>query len=152
MFSSKSDEWGTPTSFFNKLNKRFDFTLDPCSTPNNKKCDKFYTIEDDGLSKSWKNERVFVNPPYGNIAAWVEKAYLESCKGAFVALLIPSRTDTKYWHDFIMPSASHIYFIRGRLKFENGSATNNAAPFPSVVVTFGGMRWGVGPTIQTITR
>ena len=118
MFSSKSDEWGTPTSFFNKLNKRFDFTLDPCSTPNNKKCDKFYTIEDDGLSKSWKNERVFVNPPYGNIAAWVEKAYLESCKGAFVALLIP----------------------------------NNAAPFPSVVVTFGGMHWGVGPTIQTITR
>ena len=152
MFSSKSDEWGTPVDFFNKLNKRFNFTLDPCSTSKNKKCEKFYTVEEDGLSKSWKGETVFVNPPYGNISAWVQKAYDESREGAFVALLIPSRTDTKYWHDLIMPAASHIFFVKGRLKFDNGAATNNSAPFPSAVIIFGGMHWGVGPIIQTITR
>jgi len=152
MFSSKSDEWGTPPAFFNKLNRRFNFTLDPCATSENKKCEKFYTMEEDGLKKSWKGERVFVNPPYGNIAEWVEKAYLESCRGASVALLIPARTDTKYWHDFIMKAASHIYFIKGRLKFENGSEKTNAAPFPSVVVVFGDMHWGAGPTILTLTK
>jgi hypothetical protein len=76
-FSSASPEWATPQDFFDKLNAEFGFTLDPCSTKENAKCKKFYTQEDDGLSKSWKGERVFCNPPYGRvIGKWVEK-----CRG-----------------------------------------------------------------------
>ena len=66
MFSSKSNEWETPQDFYDKLNHKFKFTLDPCATHENYKCDKYYTVEDDGLSKSWKGETVFINPPYGD--------------------------------------------------------------------------------------
>lgn len=74
-FSSKTNEWATPQGFFNKLNEEFHFTLDPCATKENAKCQKFYTIEDDGLKQSWNNEVVFCNPPYGReIKHWVKKA------------------------------------------------------------------------------
>lgn len=74
-FSSQSNEWATPQEFFDDLNNEFNFTLDPCATKENAKCAKFYTKEDDGLSKSWDNEMVFCNPPYGReIGKWVEKA------------------------------------------------------------------------------
>ena len=138
MFSSKSNEWETPADLYNKLNKRFKFTLDPCCTHVNHKCEKYYTIEEDGLSKSWEGETVFVNPPYGNIGKWVKKAYEESTEnGATVVMLIPSRTDTRYWHDYIMQSASAIYFIKGRLKFVNPfTSVSNSAPFPSAVIVF----------------
>jgi len=160
MFSSKSNEWETPADFYEKLNKRFKFTLDPCSTHLNTKCPKHYTMEEDGLSKSWANETVFVNPPYGDVGKWVNKAYLESTEhGATVVMLIPSRTDTKYWHDYIMTSASAIYFVRGRLKFYNkviadytGKSDLSPAPFPSVVVVFGGLRWTPGPLVGTLDR
>ena len=79
MFSSNSNEWGTPQKLFDELNKEFDFTLDPCATIENHKCNKFYTAENNGLDKSWKNEIAFVNPPYGReIGKWVEKCYKES--------------------------------------------------------------------------
>jgi len=139
MFSSKSHEWGTPDKLFKNLDDQFNFTLDPCASSLNAKCEKFYTVEDDGLSKSWKGERVFCNPPYGRkIGHWVKKAYEEARHpGTTVVLLIPARTSTKYWHDYVM-SAEMIYFVRGRLSFTNsktGEATN-AAPFPSAVVVF----------------
>ena len=74
MFSSKPNEWSTPQNLFDKLNNKYHFTLDPCSTVENHKCDKFYTIEDDGLIKDWSNETVFVNPPYGReLYKWVKK-------------------------------------------------------------------------------
>ena len=155
MFSSKSDEWGTPPDFYEKLNRKFKFTLDPCSTPSSAKCKKYYTQEEDGLSRSWKNEIVFVNPPYGSIRKWVKKAYEESRdNGASVVMLIPSRTDTKYWHEYIMEGASTIYFIKGRLKFTNGSDQANAAPFPSAVVVFdsGKFGWMNEPTMKTMER
>lgn len=77
-FSSKTNEWATPQDFYDKLDKEFNFTLDPCSTKENAKCKKFYTKEDDGLSKSWEGETVFMNPPYGReIKYWIEKAYTE---------------------------------------------------------------------------
>jgi site-specific DNA-methyltransferase (adenine-specific) len=154
MFSSRSNEWETPPEFFEKLNKKFKFTLDPCCTPTSAKCEKYYTREDDGLSKSWKNEVVFVNPPYGDISKWVKKAHDESRDNdATVVMLLPSRTDTKYWHDHIM-EASAIYFIKGRLKFGNGNDKQNSAPFPSVVVVFdlGRFRWVSGPTTRTMER
>ena len=142
MFSSKSDMWGTPSAFFEKLNKQYKFTLDACANAANHKCGKYYTMEDDGLSKSWENEVVFVNPPYSEIGKWVAKAHHESSNtGAKVVMLIPARTDTKYWHDYIMTEANKIYFIKGRLKFVNPSTSaSNAAPFPSAVIVFDGVK------------
>ncbi len=132
-FSSKSNEWGTPSELFNKLNEEFHFTLDPCCTKDNAKCERYYTIAEDGLSKDWKNEIVFMNPPYGSqIGAWIEKAYNESLKGSTVVCLIPARTDTKYWHDFIFGKAQ-IRFLKGRVKFAGGLYS---APFPSAIVVF----------------
>lgn len=82
MFSSKSNEWATPQDLFDKLNEEFNFTLDPCATDENAKCDRYCTIEEDGLKQSWKGETVFCNPPYGKeISAWVEKSYKESIGG-----------------------------------------------------------------------
>lgn len=133
-FSSKSNEWTTPQHLFDELNQEFNFTLDPCATEENAKCSKHFTIEDDGLSKDWSNDVVFMNPPYGReIKRWVKKAYEESLNGATVVCLIPARTDTTYWHDFIFDKADDIKFLKGRLKFGNGK---NSAPFPSAIVVY----------------
>lgn len=134
MFSSKSNEWATPQDFFNELNKKFGFTLDPCATHENAKCEKYFTISEDGLQQNWGGETVFCNPPYGRaIKDWVKKAYDESKKpGTIVVMLIPARTDTTYFHDYIYGKAE-IEFVRGRLKFGDGK---NPAPFPSMVVIF----------------
>lgn len=80
MFSSKSDEWGTPDDFFKKLDVKYNFTLDPCATVENAKCKNFYTMEDNGLEKDWEGETVFVNPPYSKIKDWVVKCHRESLK------------------------------------------------------------------------
>ncbi len=73
-----------------------------------------------------------MNPPYGReIKKWMEKAYLESTKGAVVVCLVPARTDTAWWHDYAM--LGKVRFIRGRLKF---SGAKHSAPFPSAVVVF----------------
>lgn len=132
MFSSKKMDWETPQDFFDKLNVEFHFTLDPCANEQNAKCKKFYTIEQDGLAQSWQGEIVFCNPPYGReLSKWVEKAYKESRKpNTIVVMLIPARTDTKYFHQYIYKK-SEIRFIKGRLKFGNST---NGAPFPSMVV------------------
>ena len=135
MFSSKTDLWSTPWDFFEKLNDEFHFTLDPCSTHENAKCYKHFTIEEDGLLQDWGNEVVFCNPPYGRkIKDWVKKAYDESQKdNTTVVMLIPARTDTIYFHEYIYNKAE-IRFIKGRLKFGDAK---NSAPFPSMVVIFG---------------
>ena len=133
-FSSKSNEWTTPQHLFDELNQEFNFTLDPCATEENAKCSKHFPIEDDGLSKDWSNDVVFMNPPYGReIKKWIKKAYEESLNGATVVCLIPARTDTMYWHDFIFDKADDIRFLKGRLKFGNGK---NSAPFPSAIVVY----------------
>jgi site-specific DNA-methyltransferase (adenine-specific) len=135
MFSSVTDLWATPQDFYNKLNAEFGFTLDPCATADNAKCAKFYTVETDGLKQDWRGERVFCNPPYGRVLKdWVRKCHEEAQKdNTLVVMLIPARTDTSYFHDYIYHKAREIRFIRGRLKF--GEATNSA-PFPSMVVVF----------------
>lgn len=136
MFSSKTDQWATPQHIFDTLNNEFDFTLDPCADENNHKCDKYFTKNENGLLQDWGGDRVFCNPPYGKeIYKWVEKCYIEGHKeNTLVVMLIPARTDTKYFHDFIL-NRSEIRFVKGRIKF--GSA-NNAAPFPSMIVVFRG--------------
>jgi site-specific DNA-methyltransferase (adenine-specific) len=135
LFSSANDVWATPQNLFDELDKEFNFTLDPCALPDNAKCAKYYTPAEDGLAQSWGGEQVFCNPPYGRkIYDWVRKAYNESKKpGTTVVMLIPARTDTRYFHDFIYHQAKEIRFIKGRLKFGNAK---NAAPFPSMIVIF----------------
>ena len=135
-YSSKTNEWSTPQDFFNELNKEFNFTLDPCATSENAKCTKYFTVEDDGLKQDWSKDTVFMNPPYGReIKRWIKKAYEESLKGATVVCLIPSRTDTAYWHNYIFGKADDIRFIKGRLKF---GGSKNPAPFPSAIIIYKG--------------
>lgn len=131
LFTSNTPEWATPQALFDELNAEFHFTLDPCATKENAKCKKFYTKEDDGLSKSWNGERVFLNPPYGReIGKWVQKA---KEGGAEIAVcLLPARTDTLWFHSFIYNKAE-IRFLKGRLKFGDSS---NSAPFPSLIAIF----------------
>tara|TARA_R110002049_G_scaffold230965_1_gene403138 strand:+ start:387 stop:884 length:498 start_codon:yes stop_codon:yes gene_type:complete len=138
MFSSLSSEWATPQNFYERLNREFDFTLDPCCTKSTTKCNKYFTIDDNGLEQDWSGHKVFMNPPYGRqISKWIKKAFGEGSKpDTTVVCLIPSRTDTKYWHEYCM-KADEIYFVKGRLKFEMGE-NNNPAPFPSAVVIFRG--------------
>ncbi len=140
MFSSKEEKWQTPNKVFNKLNEEFNFTLDPCCQHDSAKCKKYYTPIEDGLSQSWEGEAVFVNPPYGReLRKWVEKCYNEGQKeNTKVVMLIPSRTDTTYFHDFIYHK-SEIRFIRGRIKFINPTTkkAGDSAPFGSMVVVYG---------------
>lgn len=132
LMTSKSNEWETPQDLFDKLNAEFNFTLDPCATRENAKCDKYYTIEDDGLSKNWFFEHIFMNPPYGReVGKWVKKAFENRYESVIVGL-IPARTDTKYWHDYIQDKAE-VRFIRGRVYFINNGKTG-PAPFPSAIV------------------
>lgn len=133
MFSSKTNSWATPTDFFQKLDKEFHFTLDPCADEHNHKCNKYFTVKEDGLLQEWGENCVFCNPPYGReIGKWVEKAYHTNQKyGNLVVMLLPARTDTKWFHDFIYHKAE-IRFVRGRLKFND----KDRAPFPSMVVIY----------------
>ena len=132
-FSSSTCEWETPPALFAELDGIFGgFTLDPCATPQNAKCARYFTREDDGLSQPWSG-KVFMNPPYGReIGKWVKKAWAESLGGALVVCLLPARVDTRWWHEYARKG--HVYFVRGRLKF---GASLNSAPFPSAIVTFG---------------
>lgn len=130
MMSSNTAEWATPQAFFDELDKEFHFTLDPCCTHENAKCEKHYTKAEDGLKHSWGGERVYCNPPYGReIGKWVQKAYESK---TLVVMLLPARTDTRWFHDYIYGKAE-IRFIKGRLHFNDGK---EGAPFPSMVVIF----------------
>ena len=135
LFSRKSDEWATPQDLFDELDAEFHFDIDACASDLNHKCDEYYTKIRDGLTADWRGKTVFCNPPYSDIARWVEKCYREGTKdNTTVVLLIPSRTDTTYFHNFIYHRAE-IRFVGGRLKFE-GAKWN--APFPSMIVIFRG--------------
>ena len=135
MFSSATDMWATPQDFFDNLNNEFGFEIDVCATAENAKCKTFYTKEQNGLEMPW-NGVCWCNPPYGReIGKWVERAYTSSVGGgATVVMLLPARTDTKWFHEYIYGKAE-IRFIKGRLKFGD---SKNSAPFPSMIVVFEG--------------
>jgi site-specific DNA-methyltransferase (adenine-specific) len=134
MVSSKTVEHITPQFFFNRLDKEFHFTLDPSATHINHKCEKYFTIKENGLLQDWSKDIVFMNPPYGgHTGDWIKKAYEESLKGAVVVCLIAVGTNRSYWHDYIFPYASQIRWLRGTLKFSDMKST---APFACVVVVF----------------
>jgi len=134
LFKSESIEWGTPQYLFDELNEEFDFVLDCCANEKNHKCEKWFSKEENGLSVDWFiYKRVFMNPPYGRqLKHWMRKAYEEYLKGTTVVCLVPSRTDTIWWHDYCM-KATEIRFIKGRLTFEGAK---NSAPFPSAIIVF----------------
>ena len=133
MFSRKSDLWSTPQETFDALDREFNFTLDAAADETNHKCERFFSADEDGLKMDWGGQRVFCNPPYSNIKEWVKKCYEEALKpNTIVVLLIPARTDTRYFHDYII-HRSEIRFIKGRLRFGEAKA---GAPFPSMIVIF----------------
>lgn len=139
LMSSVSEEYETPLDFYNKLSQRYGpFDLDPAATAANAKAPKFYTKVDDGLAQSWFGS-VYVNPPYGrDISRWIQKAITEvysvgSCDR--VVMLLPARTDTKWFHELVWDNADKILFVKGRLNFVGASSS---APFPSIVAVFQG--------------
>lgn len=139
MFSSRNMSWCTPQDLFEKLNNRYHFTLDAAASDINAKCKAYFTKENDGLSQSWKGHTVFCNPPYGReVGKWVKKAHDEYVENKVTTvLLLPARTDTSYWHDYIFGVDAIVCFLRGRLRFtdEDGNSTNSA-PFPSALIIY----------------
>lgn len=121
--TSDRQNWKTPKKFYQELDKEFHFNYDPC--PND---DSLV-----GFLAPW-GSRSFCNPPYSEISDWVKHAYEQSKLGKLVVMLIPSRTDTKWWHDYVMKS-KEIRFIKGRLCFDDSGRN---APFPSCIVVFNG--------------
>lgn len=118
-------DYGTPDDIYKQLDDEFHFNFDPCP----------FKPTFDGLMVEWK-ERNYVNPPYGKyVKLWIGKAINESRKGHLVVILLPSRTDTAWFHDGVLPHADEIRFIRGRLKFKGAE---NSAPFPSMIIIFRG--------------
>lgn len=144
-------EWETPQGFFNALNDEFDFTLDVAADETNHKIDRYFGcggLEMSGLSANWGTEVVWCNPPYGTqIGKWVARAYEASREGATVVMLIPARTDTSWWHRYVMRSAE-IRLVAGRLRF-SGALVN--APFPSAVIVFR-PGWFGSPALSAISR
>lgn len=150
LVSSERSDWETPDSLFQEWNAKYKFTLDAAASKENAKCERFFTVEEDGLKQSWANEVVWVNPPYGRVPwnrkitwpdLWCAKASWESrYNGATVVMLLPARTDTRWWHDHVWDESKGTFregvnaqFIKGRIKFQGAE---NGAPFPSVVVVF----------------
>jgi site-specific DNA-methyltransferase (adenine-specific) len=125
-----SQEWETPSEVFGKLNQEFHFDLDPCATKENAKCPRFYTKTEDGLKQDWFGN-VFVNPPFREVAKWVEKAYNEvrNRKAETVVLLIAARTDTRWFHKYLLSKAA-LRFVKGRLTY---SKSKNPCPFPTLI-------------------
>jgi len=123
LFSSVSTHWATPPEVYAELDAEFHFDDDPCPLHG-----------EGGLDREW-GRAVYMNPPYGRqITPWVKRAYEHSCNGALVVCLLPSRTDTRWWHEYVM-KAREIRFLKGRLKF---GGAKQGAPFPSAIAIFGG--------------
>jgi site-specific DNA-methyltransferase (adenine-specific) len=135
LFSSRETVWVTPQWLFDKYNAIFNFNTDVCALADNAKCKDFYTPETNGLLQDWHGV-VWMNPPYGRNDSylWVKKAHTEMKRGVVVVALLPARTDTRWFHDFIYQKPGvTVEFLKGRLKF--GGAVSSA-PFPSMIVTF----------------
>ncbi len=147
-FSSVTDKWSTPQTFFDRVNDVYGpFDVDACASKENAKANVFYDESENGLTKPWCYDSgegsVWMNPPYGRgIGEWVKKAYLESRNGCTVVCLLPARTDTKWFHEYC--SRGTVIFLKGRLKF---GAAKNSAPFPSMLVIF--HRTGVDRLMRT---
>lgn len=135
-YNGNGREWETPPEVFGPLDAEFAFTLDPCATPRNAKCARFFTEEINGLAQSWGTERVFMNPPYGReVYAWTRKAREAVSGGALVVGLVPASTDLAWWHDDVVGHAE-VRYLRGRPRFLTGGPYRASGFFPSVVVVW----------------
>lgn len=133
LLSSEKMDWATPQSLFETLDAEFEFTLDPCASFENAKCQKYYTAADNGLTKDWGSARAFYNSPYGtHLKAWAQKCYEASQDGALVVALLPASTGTRWFHDWVLGKAE-LRFVKGRLKF-GGAA--HSAPFSSITAVY----------------
>jgi len=141
-FSSEKNDWETPQWLFDELDKEFEFELDVCASRENQKIAFYFTERQDSLNIDWKSEldqsiiktyNCWMNPPYGRkIGKWIKKANEEAKKGCIVVALLPARTDTKWFHEYIYKK-HEIRFLKGRLKFVGAE---HSAPFPSMIVVF----------------
>lgn len=135
MFSSLRTTWRTPDALFRDLDAEFHFTLDVCADPSNAKCRRYFSEVDEAFWQTWAPERCWMNPPYGRgIAKWIQRAAAEAHSGALVVALLPARTDTIWWHNYVLVHADEVRYIRGRLSFDD--ARRKRATFPSVVVVW----------------
>lgn len=133
MGSSQRMDWPTPRDTFATLHREFDFTVDACASPDNACIPRYWTEGDEGLMQPWHGERVWMNPPYGRqLGRWMEKAWTEAEVAELIVALVPSRTDTRWWHDYAM-RASEIRFVAGRLRFMGAA---HFAPFPVSLIIF----------------
>ena len=133
LYSTGNTDWETPQDLFDIINKIFKFDIDVCATAANTKCRKYYTEEQDGLKQKWEGN-VWCNPPYGrDIGEWVSKACHSHCNKTTVVMLLPARTDTKWFHERVFMDAD-VIFLKGRLKFGGGKGS---APFPSMIAIWG---------------
>lgn len=137
-FSSKTDLWATPQDYFDKCVEEFGiFDLDPAANSQNAKAKNYFTLEDDGLIQEWKADLVWLNPPYGRmLSKFVKKALHEYDRGNSkkIVMLLPARTDTRWFWSFYERPDVEVRFIKGRLKF---GGSKNSAPFPSCLVVIG---------------
>lgn len=133
------DDRALPPEYFADLNARFKFTVDAAAAPHNAKLSRFFTAEDDGLSKSWAGERVYCNPPYSNIEPWLEKAW-ESVGAELIVMLLPAnRTEQGWWQRHVEPyrdrpgAPLRVEFLKGRLRFiqagKSAVGMNERPPF-----------------------
>jgi site-specific DNA-methyltransferase (adenine-specific) len=142
-------DWETPHWLFEQLDKEFHFTLDGAANAENSKCEWYIDEITDALSVSWKDNVVFLNPPYGRgrmLESWLRKGYEEAQKGATSVWILPASTDTYWWHDYVM-TAAEIRFIHGRLHF---SGAKKSGWMANVVAIFrpGQDKAFLGPTIN----
>lgn len=141
LFTSNREDWETPQDFYDRLNTKYHFEWDLAASDNNAKCDHYLTRDDNSLEQNWGelSGNMFLNPPYGRqLKLWVKKAAETHLKyDQCLVMLIPARTDTSYWHDYIFNHAE-IEFLRGRLKFEVDGVSGDSAPFPSALVIYKG--------------
>ena len=152
-----SDDWRTPREFFEAFRTRYDLTIDAAASEANAMLPRYWTKQRDALSLSWRQQdrraRVWVNPPYGRgIGKWIAKAVEESRQGLTVVLLTFARTDTRWWHDLVLPNATAIWFVRGRLHFVQPTGKTGPAPAPSVVLVFSPARgYGEGEALRVFS-
>ena len=109
----KSDLWSTLQDCFNALHAEFGFSLDVAAIAANAKCDRYFTPEQDGLQQDWGQETCWNNPPYSQVAQWMAKSYDASKAGALVVCLVYAKTDTRWWHDYVLPYGE-IRYLKGR--------------------------------------
>ena len=145
LFSSEKQDWETPPKLYNFFHERYNFNIDLSASAENTKCEKYFDAEIDALKQDWTGLRGWCNPQYDMTKHFIQKA---ATSNGLYALLVPSRTDLPWFHDYVLPFASEIWYLRGRVRFVGAT---NSAPFPSLVVVYGSTRqWESGPTIHAL--